>query len=152
KKKKRRGKQKPPVQRSWAKLRIGPAPAPRLYERALALADKGELSEARRLYRQLERSLSSGKEKALVLNDLAALSAQTGDLASALQGFQTALQLDPACLTARANIELLETPQHGTSSAPSPAPPRPAAAARPIKVAILSFLFNWPSTGGGIVH
>src|SRR5207248_78271 len=42
-----------------------------------------------------------------------------------------------------------------TAPPPSPraGPPAPAAPAPPaVKVAILSFLFSWPSTGGGNVH
>jgi glycosyltransferase involved in cell wall biosynthesis len=77
------------------------------------------------------------KPEALAQNDLAARAAAAGDLATARQGFQLALELDAACEAARANLALLDMDD----------PP-----GVPVKIGLVSFLFNWPSTGGGIVH
>jgi glycosyltransferase involved in cell wall biosynthesis len=92
-----------------------------------------------------------GKLHALLQNDLAVLDAQEGNLEIAKKRLLTALARDPECETARANLHALNSPQTQ--------PSRTDASTRlesdlepPIRVAILSLLFNWPSTGGGTVH
>jgi glycosyltransferase involved in cell wall biosynthesis len=92
--------------------------------------------------------------KALVRNDLAVLAAVGGDLGGARAQLREALAFDDSCEPARANLAVLEAEFR---SLPTPEPPARPAAAPPaakvsIKVAVVSFLFNWPSTGGGIVH
>jgi hypothetical protein len=87
----------------------------------------------------------------------AALAALAGDREEALQRFHEALALDPLCAVARFNLTLLEdelteavTVAGGSIAVAAPILPRQLAGAG--KVAILSFLFNWPSSGGGNVH
>jgi glycosyltransferase involved in cell wall biosynthesis len=129
---------------------------PRPYRRACKLAEQGRYDEARRHYVQLEATSTDPRLKALVANDLAALSALDGDLDAARTAFQAALTLNSECEPARLNAALLQaelTPSTqqpitaGLAGAALPDPP-----AGPVRVAILSFLFNWPSTGGGTVH
>jgi len=91
--------------------------------------------------------------RAMVENDLAALAAMDGDFESARARLNTALALDPACAPAKENSTQLDAlrdalPQPGDVATPA----LPRNAESPIKVAILSLLFNWPSTGGGTVH
>ncbi len=147
------------------------------YERACRLAAEGRHDAARALYEQLGQTADEAPLKALARNDLAALLALQGDIQAARQGFEAALALDTACTPAQENLalldeEALEAAAETRAVAPPPArlaypdenvsriqaesladaPPGSRAAGTGGKVAILSFLFNWPSTGGGIVH
>jgi glycosyltransferase involved in cell wall biosynthesis len=127
------------------------------YERAGRLAEEGHYLQARRLYEGLQSKAPDQRRRALVRNDLAALAAVDGDPEAARLGFEAAIAIDAACEVARDNLALLQA-DHPTvptvamparqASVPAAAPAEP----EPVKVAILSFLFNWPSTGGGTVH
>ena len=127
-----------------------------LLERACALSTQGEHAEARRLWEQIDETTPDPAARALARNGLAVLAAVEGDLAAAEQGLQSALALDPGCALARDNLDLLQADQATDTVIPAevvqslPAPPIPEV--RATRVAILSFLFNWPSTGGGNVH
>ncbi len=104
--------------------------------------------------------------RALVDNDLAVLSAVGGDVAGAREHLAQAIARDTSCVPARHNLALLDADalvgngsHRGNGSLPVPSvggdPPMQDANLSPGasgKVAILSFLFNWPSTGGGIIH
>jgi hypothetical protein len=64
-----------------------------------------------------------------------------------------ALTLDPHCEPAKLNLaRLLEYLPERSGALGFSAQPVSGRAARPERIALLSFLFNWPSTGGGIVH
>jgi glycosyltransferase involved in cell wall biosynthesis len=80
------------------------------------------------------------------LNDLGTLAALDGERAAAGEYFEQALAADPQCLAAERNLALL------AQVAPAAADDDDAGGEPPIKVALVSFLFNWPSTGGGIMH
>lgn len=156
---KRRGKSK--KERRQARRAEAAAPAAtngahharEAHQRAAALVEAGDYVAARKAYEALEPGIVEPALKALVRNDLAVLTAVAGDPLVALALFRDALALDGACEAARANLVLLEGAPQGPSIAQLPAAPVDApAAGAPIKVAVLSFLFNWPSTGGGIVH
>jgi glycosyltransferase involved in cell wall biosynthesis len=112
--------------------------------------------EAARLYQELAATASDSTTQALLNNDRAVLAALAGDTTTARRFLREALTLDERCTAARANLALLEsdllTSPETRSSAQVPIPSPLPANGRPVKVAILSFLFNWPSTGGGIVH
>lgn len=77
-------------------------------------------------------------------------------LALCLQGqegsryFQQALQLNPQNLDAQLNLELVTADQRKGKWPVAASTHLPKS--RRTRVAVLSFLFNWPSTGGGIVH
>jgi glycosyltransferase involved in cell wall biosynthesis len=137
-----------------------PAEPPPTYERALGLADAGRIADAERLYERLAAGNSDPRRVALAQNDLATLAAARGDRAAARDGFAAALRLDPGCAPARHNLTVLDAPDLAlapllaleptlgqASGDPPGADPSP-----PVRVAVVSFLFNWPSTGGGIVH
>jgi glycosyltransferase involved in cell wall biosynthesis len=136
------------------------APAPpevpaceRQHRRASDLAIAGRYDDARLLLEQINGASGATRFRALVRNDLATLAALRGEAEVARSGFQAALELDAECMNAQANLKAIEE---------SPLPSAPAihtcnGALTPkkeerVKVEILSFLFNWPSTGGGIVH
>jgi glycosyltransferase involved in cell wall biosynthesis len=128
----------------------GPGRLKTLYRRARRTAAQGRIEESLRLYEQLAQAVTEPRWKAVLLNDRAALAALGGDAAAARQGFQEAVAMDPRCDPARANLATL------FDDSPEPCaevPPHPSGGEeRAIKVAIVSFLFNWPSTGGGITH
>ncbi len=113
--------------------------------------------------------------RVLVQNDLAVLAAMEGRFDEACQGWRAAIESGRDCLPARLNLGLVEAEL--SMSAPTAdvpplgiAPPREEdqSVARekpesgtgnsiprrsgPIRVAVLSLLFNWPSTGGGNMH
>jgi glycosyltransferase involved in cell wall biosynthesis len=123
------------------------------YQRACRLAETGQHAQARRLYEMLAKAVSEVSLKALITNDLAALDLLGGDAVAARSGFQAALALDACCEPARNNLALLEADlaEAGTTRRE---PPRAVVGEHggAIRVALLSFLFNWPSTGGGNVH
>ena len=170
------------------------------YAEACGLASQGRHDEARRLYANLDGSLScvdgGARLRALVQNDLAVLAAMDGRFDEARAGWQTALEIDRDCLMARLNRDLVEAEIHlgeategfgelklAPAPMPSPlvgeggpegrmrgalghgsSPPHPPfghplpmrgegeerrAVDSSFDVAILSLLFNWPSTGGG---
>ena len=129
----------------------------RAYQDACRLAEEGRHDEARRQYGQLRTEVSNTRMKALISNDLAALAAVDGDVNAALNGFGVALDIDKRCQPAKSNLNLLKS-QRSTgqraSNMPSGFGPLtvPAEPDEVCKVAILSFLFNWPSRSGGIVH
>ncbi|WP_422927503.1 glycosyltransferase [Singulisphaera sp. PoT] len=150
---------------------------PASYLHACRMAERGEYGEARRAFEGLAGSADTPRLRALVANDLGTLAAIAGDYREALRAWRRAASADPHCEPARLNADLLRADGHemlpdeeaedaygGPGALPGvtggdppvaaiPGPPRVglASAPRP-KVAILSFLFNWPSTGGGIVH
>jgi glycosyltransferase involved in cell wall biosynthesis len=95
--------------------------------------------------------------RALLRSDHGTLAALRGDSAGARQGFQEALAIDPQCHVAGINLCLVED-ELETAPSVQPSSPVTVLPSRSIqeencgKVAILSFLFNWPSAGGGNVH
>jgi glycosyltransferase involved in cell wall biosynthesis len=147
------------------------AALPEGYWRACRLVEQGQYEDARRIYAELEDEDSGAGSRshllALIRNDLAVLAVLDGRHDDARQGWQAALDLDSECLPARLNRDLLAAElddlgggdpagsQAELVLAPNPArmEPRPRPSDdRRLRVAVLSFLFNWPSTGGGNMH
>jgi glycosyltransferase involved in cell wall biosynthesis len=134
------------------------ANAHELYNQACRLAEASQFEQARANYEKLASEALDVSMKGLVGNDLAALAAQEGKVEEALEGFRASLALNPQCQPAKANLDLLladfESLDEGTRASERSEGDSNVAAPQeaPCKIAILSFLFNWPSTGGGIVH
>jgi glycosyltransferase involved in cell wall biosynthesis len=128
----------------------------RMYERACGAVEKCLHWEAKRLYEDMLLHAPGARREALVRNDLAALAAWAGEIDVAREGFQRALALDATCELAQANLAMLaETVEPESDMSHAPATPSPRvdeAQEAATRVAIVSFLFNWPSTGGGNVH
>jgi glycosyltransferase involved in cell wall biosynthesis len=136
-------------------------PLPReAYERAADAALAGNHDSARQSYETIlpTTDIALG---ALVCNDLAVLAAVAGDYDRARARLGEALDRDPWCGPALANRAFLDAERQSiptgerTTEAMTVWPDLSksvVASQPPIKVVILSFLFNWPSTGGGIVH
>ncbi len=180
-------------------VRVGPVDSAARYAEASNLAAQGQHDEARKLYADWAAARayadSGTRLRALVHNDLAVMAALDGRYQEAQTEWQAALEIDPDCLPAQLNRDLLDAemklsqatddfggltlaPAPGISGpsqdrypgevhlpviasfepARTPAQPdcRPTGFARPpgapVRVAILSLLFNWPSTGGGNHH
>jgi len=109
------------------------------YRAARALSTTGRYADADRALAELERVGGVGPRfRALVSNDRGALAAALGGGAAARALFRTALELAPDFAAPRANLNALSEPTAG------PAPP--------VRIGVVSLLFNWPSTGGGNVH
>jgi glycosyltransferase involved in cell wall biosynthesis len=123
------------------------------YRRAAELAEIGDYAGAQKALSELKAALTNPQECALLENDRGALAAAQGDLDTARQRFAEALRLDPACAPARKNSGLLDRyPSECVATTQNIHPSSVGPHGRPTRVAILSLLFNWPSTGGGTVH
>jgi hypothetical protein len=153
---KRRKKPKP----TKAQVPVPAAPRdgiPALYERARSCAVAGEVDESRRIYAALATDVPDRRLRALVCSGRAALAVVAGERDAALQGSRDALAIDPRCKVTRFNLTFLEDELAEAAAEPRDtfvpdAPAAPVQAEGPGKVAILSFLFNWPTGGGGNVH
>jgi glycosyltransferase involved in cell wall biosynthesis/predicted O-methyltransferase YrrM len=113
-------------------------------------AGEGRRSEAGRAYEELEQKAVAAGEVSLIAriaNDRAVLAILDGRCNEAERRWADALAIDPTCLPARLNRDFLRATCEVKAT-----PPRAGVEPAPIRVAILSFLFNWPSTGGGTVH
>lgn len=113
-----------------------------------------QFGEAACLYEELEGRAAAAGEiglRAQIANDRAVLAAIAGRRGETGCFLTDALAMDPGCLPALLNRAFLyandetgaETRRTGTDKTDE---------SDAIRVAILSFLFNWPSTGGGTVH
>lgn len=109
------------------------------------LALRGDIAAARRALSVLAQDAESIEDRAAVLSDLAAVAAASGRMIAADRGLQRALRLSPECTVAKRNLSLLRSRDTVNTNGNNSAPRRP-------RIAILSLLFNWPSTGGGTVH
>jgi len=126
-----------------------------VYRKARQFVDCGRYAEARRCLEELRQESTSRRLRAAACNDLAALATLEGDLAQGREGFREALAIDGQCEPARTNLSALEStgPAEDSRVATTSGPARRPGASQPIsRIAILSLLFNWPSTGGGTVH
>lgn len=129
----------------------------RRYREARTLAARGEYDRAKSILAGLDANELLPAFRAVVTNDLATLAAVTGNRDEAIAGFRSALELDPECAPAQANLDALgegrsrDSAHHDAAEAVPPARSL-ARQKRATKVAVISFLFNWPSTGGGNVH
>jgi len=157
KKRRKRGAPKAAPKAATADER-GNVGAERTYRRACRLAAAGQTERARAVYREvLQTGGLSASLSALVENDLGALAMASGDQQQAVQRFRAALALDSTCKPAQANLEFCGTEAEEPPRAAKAEPARESAAARgaeptSTRVAIVSMLFNWPSSGGGIMH
>src|SRR5579864_3302558 len=124
------------------------APFPQEYLTACGLAEGGQIEQARAIYESVESADSTGRLKALVTNDLGVLLGLEGRLEEACNQFQSALAIDAGCEPARLNLAVvecsLEVTKRGAVLEDRPRTPPTHGTSRPIRVAILSFLFNWP--------
>jgi glycosyltransferase involved in cell wall biosynthesis len=129
------------------------------YRRARVLVRTGRNDEAERIYRQILDESESPMVRATVCNDLGALAATAGDVDQARQLLNEALAMDPQCQVALQNHNALKTLDgerngrfdHRASRSQKAARP-PIRLEKPLRMAVLSLLFNWPSSGGGNLH
>jgi glycosyltransferase involved in cell wall biosynthesis len=124
-------------------------PQERQRRRAVDLAVAGLPADARLLLQEIiDRNGIPKQLQTLVRNDLAVLRAVLGETETARSEFAALLQSDSGCESARENLRFLEQIPRRVAAVPNSS----ATSTPPIKVAVLSLLFNWPSTGGGNVH
>ena len=159
---------------------IGADGLPANYWKASELARDGQYDQARAAYAVLERAATKGDSRLRILirNDFAVLAAMHGKYDEACQSWRAAIESTNECLPARLNLGLVEAElswavpvansggwvgarkvhrqecrrywkagrrigrEDDTGVGPTGA----------VRVAVLSFLFNWPSTGGGNMH
>lgn len=113
------------------------------YEDAVAYALNGNLAIARDRFAELLDATGEPKLQAQIENDLGVLATQVGDVETAMKCFDRSLQHLPDWNVPRANQARLQVLRPTTNLTAHPTRTR---------VAIVSLLFNWPSTGGGTVH
>lgn len=109
------------------------------YTRARDAAVRGE-KDAASAYAELPEVLLPH----LVANDIAVLTAMSGDLGTAMAELQRLTEGDTASWHSRYNLEQLRTFSPGRERGDASKPRQ--------KIAIVSLLFNWPSSGGGTIH
>lgn len=119
---------------------------------ATQLVSAGKLVEAGHILRALDRRAAPPEVASRIANDLGVIAVLAGDTLEAAVQFGEAISRRPEWIVPQRNLQRIQ---------PTP-PPQPAAddpAVRPqaieqsrTRVAIVSLLFNWPSTGGGTVH
>jgi glycosyltransferase involved in cell wall biosynthesis len=121
------------------------------YRRLCAEALKGRQQAEAGLRRLLSEQVEDRQLESLVHNDLGVLLAARGESEQARGEFAAALAADPACAAARANLEALGP---GTAAGPAvvAAAPVREVSEEALRVALVSLLFNWPSSGGGVMH
>lgn len=110
----------------------------RRYRNAVSLGKAGRLRECEATLQRLTDSPDSSL-LALAYNGLGVLQGLQCNWNDAKSYFLQALQIDADCRCAQTNLDRT----------------RPANSARTIgrrRIAVLSFLFNWPSRGGGNLH
>jgi glycosyltransferase involved in cell wall biosynthesis len=138
------------------------------YRRLSAQMETGDRRAAEQGYAELLGQTTDPKIRALICNDLGVLASIDENLELAESRFREAIQFDADCEAAKTNLAELQLPelttaQHRDSEASFPTQLASSAtepiertftepAPQRVRIAILSFLFNWPSTGGGIVH
>jgi glycosyltransferase involved in cell wall biosynthesis len=129
------------------------------YRRARELVGTGCNHEAECTYRLILGESQSPMVRATVCNDLAALAAMAGDVDQARQLLEEALAMDPQCQAALENRNALKTLDGELNGHIDHRARRSQSAARapillekPLRMAVLSLLFNWPSSGGGNLH
>ena len=123
------------------------------YRGACGLAERGEFDRAKSVYQELAAKKPPARLAALIENDLGTLEFLAGNASGARAHLVRAVIVDPACEVSRHNLTLIDLETR-------PVQPTPAAivanhlpiASGATRVAIVSLLFNWPSTGGGTVH
>ena len=154
---KRKGKRKQKTRAGRRTAANGKSRPRERYDQASQLAEKGEYDQARAIYQALLGGVTQPSLHALVRSDLAVLDMLESQTEKARAGFEEALSIDEGCEPARTNLSFLLAGYPAEQPAPLPhkAPPsgdNATEASPKARVAVLSFLFNWPSTGGGIVH
>lgn len=122
------------------------------YSTATQLAVDGKLPQAWKLYRELGKQSDSPVFRAIVENDLGTIAALDGDLKLACQHFRAALQIDPECAAAKENLSHRQASLVNSEDVQNYAENPTPLELHVTKVAIVSILFNWPSTGGGTIH
>lgn len=134
---------------------------PRKYRKARRHVLAGRLSRAADVYEQLEAVAKETDFAALIQNDLGVLEALCGHLEAARSRFLDALTSDPGLEVAANNLALLERefPEFQSATGKTAGDAWDSRSAgigitedRPRRIAVVSLLFNWPSTGGGTVH
>ena len=122
------------------------------YHEARDLAIQGRLAEAVAIYSELTSELDDASFRAVVENDLAVCECLRGDVVAARAGLEYATDLDPNCQLAHDNLKLLDDghagPVDGLQDAIAGGLRNPSKT----KIAVVSLLFNWPSSAGGNVH
>ena len=123
------------------------------YHAAGRLAREGRFEEARHNYNKIAEQLDNPRLRSLVQNDLAVLAALEGDEKYARAGFIAAIENNDFKEPAKSNLAMLESRMSRKDISNSVLIPKvPKQSSQQCKVAVVSFLFNWPSTGGGNIH
>lgn len=128
-----------------------PTETQREYETAVSLAQQGQTAKAEEIYQRVASSDVSRSTRAIVFNDRGVLAAINGELDLANSLFEAAVDLDAEFRTARDNLKTLGFKRPPTNRTTFDSAQLRSDTGR-TRVAILSLLFNWPSTGGGTIH
>jgi glycosyltransferase involved in cell wall biosynthesis len=123
-----------------------PSPYAIEYQLCVQLALEGKLHLAEKGLTELLQRVEVAFLRARFHNDLGVLASLDNRSEDASHAFQLAMALAPEWALPRSNLAQLAT------TAPTKRGSVAAGSMRRTRVAIVSLLFNWPSTGGGTVH
>ena len=117
------------------------------------LLERGQHQVAKDLWNQVKQELTTPDHRIWENND-AVIEAIAGEPLSALGQFEDLLAESRDHELIRLNAAFLEHDllERSGEAVPAHSLPVTSRSRDRIRVAIVSFLFNWPSTGGGIVH
>ena len=123
---------------------LPPEPLTHVAELRLAtqLSMQGDLLQARTAWDQLLANAPEGPRRNTIRNNVAVLDAALGDPRGAELQLESLKRSGDCGAAVLHNLSLLA---EGSGNNPRKPVRRP-------RIAVLSFLFNWPSTGGGIIH
>jgi glycosyltransferase involved in cell wall biosynthesis len=116
------------------------------YRHLSRLAIEGQRDDAERSLIRLLENVTDRTLQARIHNDCGVLASIDGRLAEAIRAFDSAIERAPEWIVPRQNRLRM------TSEGNVEVHPEPIAKERQTRIAIISLLFNWPSTGGGTVH
>ncbi len=127
---------------------------------AEACIANGELAKGQSLFHQLQKDLKDSRSQARIWNGLGVIAALQSDHAMAIDGFEQALRCDPSWHIPIFNRDRWLASESKRSGAKEIMCPETSNTETEIteqsdslpRIAIISLLFNWPSTGGGTVH
>lgn len=105
----------------------------------------GKLDQAAELLEAMEQNELNPHKRVEILGSLASVFAANGREYQAIAACEMALRIDPFASMAKESLRLLVSGKNSVLN-------RESRNDRPVKIAILSLLFNWPSTGGGTIH
>lgn len=126
------------------------------YDAACRLLEDGDWLAAEEILQELLNLNPQREYAALLENDIGVLKLLADDPVSAIDRFRRAGELDSTLSISRLNLDWVRSrnrvPKINGEATSNAVASHSASSSRKVRIALLSLLFNWPSTGGGTIH